>query len=821
MSGATTEQHDDGSMTITMGDDDKPSAPPKFDSNLAEHLDETELNTLSSDLLRAFEMDKESRKEWERTYVEGMDLLGISVEDRTKPWPGACGVYHPVLAEAVVRFEAQAIMEIFPPQGPAKTQIMGEETPERIAQAQRVQTELNYILTKKMTDYRDETESLLFRLPLAGSSFRKVYYDHILKRPDAKFVPAENFVVAYGETDLRSAQRYTQIDTISKNTMKRRMVSGFYRDVDLSDPVQNQDDIQEKMDEIAGVSINTEDPSYTVLEMHVELDLPGFEDQDPEGLATGLALPYIVALEKDSGTVLAVYRNWEENDALKQKKSYFIHYKYLPGLGFYGFGLIHLIGGLAKSSTSILRQLVDAGTLSNLPGGLKARGLRIKGDDSPIRPGEFRDVDVSGTTIKDSIAFLPYKEPSMVLYQLLGQIVDEARRVGSIADLEVGDMKQEAPVGTTLALMERALKVMSAVQARNHYSLEQELGLIKDIITKFMPPAYEYDVGGQFDRTQDFKGVDVVPVSDPGATTMSQRVVQYQAVIQLASQSPQVYDMRKLNLDMLNVLGIKDATSLVPDPTNIPPTDPVTENMNILKGSPVKAFQTQDQEAHLAVHMAFMHDPKMTAMIGQSPNAATIQSAMESHLADHLAFQYRAQIENQLGTSLPPMGQALPPDLEVQVSRMVAKAAPQLLSQHQAADAQEHAQALQQDPMVQMQQAELAMKQMQIEMKNELDKLKLMLDAAKNDSKVAVDMAKIHSQQQIEGLKLGSHVGEERTRRVAQAHAERVKGAKNAVESERDRQADLAKTVAGKALDVAGKIAVEKAKPKPVGGNND
>ena len=814
---ANTEENEDGSMTIDFGEDKAHDLILPFDGNLAEALGDGVLNTLSCDLIEAFDSDKASRQEWERTYVDGMDLLGISMEDRTRPWPGACGVYHPVLAEAVVRFEAQAIMEMFPPQGPAKTSIVGEETPERIAQAQRVQTELNYLLTKKMTDYRDETESLLFRLPLAGSAFRKVYYDPTLKRPSAKFVPAEDFVVAYGESDLCTAGRYTHIDRISANDLRKRQVSGFYRDVDLSDPVMNSDEIQDKMDELSGVRPGslTED-RYTVLEMHVELDLEGFEDIGADGEPTGIALPYIVSIEKDSGKVLAIYRNWVEKDPLKEKRSYFVHYKYLPGLGFYGFGLIHLVGGLAKSSTSILRQLVDAGTLSNLPGGLKSRGLRIKGDDSPIRPGEFRDVDVASGNIRDSIQFIPYKEPSMVLYQLLGNIVDEARRVGSIADLEVGDMKQEAPVGTTLALMERALKVMSAVQARNHHSLEQELQLISHVITTYMPPVYEYDVGGNFNRQQDFDGVNIMPVSDPGATTMSQRVVQYQAVIQLASQNPQIYDMRKLNLDMLNVLGIKDANSLIPDPSQIPPTDPMTENMMILKGSPVKAYQTQDQAAHMEVHMAFLQDPKIKAMVGQSPQAGMMEQAMAAHMADHLAFAYRSQIEEQLGASLPPMGQPLPPDLEVQISRLVAQAAPQLLAEHQTDAAQQQAQQTAQDPLVQLQQAELALKQLEIEQKGKLDAAKLSLEALKIGQKAHESEQKLKASTAIAGAKLGAHIGEARSAQKSREKTSVVNKMLEVADNSMQRHSDERTALATKGLDIAGKIAVEKSKPAPV-----
>lgn len=816
---ASTEENDDGSMDITFGDKDEPEeADVPFEANLAEHMDDADLEALSAELVRLFEMDSDSMSEWKITYTDGLDLLGISTEDRNKPWPGACGVYHPVLAEAVVRFEAQAIMEIFPPQGPAKTLIQGEETPERIAQAQRVQTELNYILTKKMTDYRDETESLLFRLPLAGSAFRKVYYDPTLQRPAAKFVPAEDFVVSYGETDLRSCGRYTYIDRIASNDLRKRQNSGFYRDIELSDPIADTTEIESKNNELTGIRpTGYDDDRYTVLEVHVDWDLEGFEDKDSDEDSTGIGLPYIVSIEKQSGKVLAIYRNWEEQDKLKQKKSYFVHYKYLPGLGFYGFGLIHLIGGLAKSSTSILRQLVDAGTLSNLPGGLKSRGLRIKGDDSPIRPGEFRDVDVPAGKIGDSIAFLPYKEPSMVLYQLLGNIVDEARRVGSIADLEIGDMKQEAPVGTTLALMERALKVMSAVQARNHFSLEQELELIAEVVAKFMPPQYDYDVGGpQFNRQQDFAGVDIIPVSDPGATTMSQRVVQYQAVIQLASQNPQLYDMRKLNLDMLNVLGIKDATSLVPDPANIQPLDPITENQNILNGAPVKAFQQQDHKSHIAVHTAFAQDPQILAMVGQSPKASMIQGAMGAHIADHLGFEYRQQIEDALGTQLPPMGQPLPPDIENQLSGLVAKAAQQVLQSHQQDAAAKQAAQTAQDPLVQLQQQELAIKASEVQLKGQIAALQAKLKAAEADQKAQLERERLRNQKEIAGAQIKAKMAGQ----TAQHHASLVEGALDLANSERDRQADMEKTVTGKGLDIAGKLAVERAKPKPVKGGN-
>lgn len=754
----------DGSLTIVLEREAKELPDGPFDQNLAEVLEDSVLTGISNDLMEAYEADEASRSDWKKTYTDGLDLLGIKMDDRTKPWPGACGVYHPILTEAVVRFEAQAIMEIFPPQGPAKTKIMGQETPDRVKQAQRIQEELNYILTEKMTDYRDETEALLFRLPLAGSAFRKVYYDQTWQRPAAKFVPAENLVVSYGESDIRCCGRVTYIDSISENELKRRQASGFYRKVELSDPPPVETtDIQDKENRLTGVKAPTPDDRYEILEFHVDYDIDQVQDSEDD-----IGLPYVISIEKSSKKVLAVYRNWREDDPLKAKRDYFVHYRYLPGLGFYGFGLIHVLGGLAKSATSILRQLVDAGTLSNLPGGLKSRGLRIKGDDSPIRPGEFRDVDVSSGAIKDSITFLPYKEPSAVLYQLLGNVVDEGRRVGSIADMEMGDLKQEAPVGTTLALMERALKVMSAVQARLHASLQQELRLIARVVKDYLPNQYEYDVGGQFDRRADFEGIQVIPVSDPGATTMSQRVVQYQAVIQLASQNPQIYDLRKLNYNMLNVLGIKDADQLVPDPANVKAADPVSENESILRGSPVKVFPWQDHEAHMQVHLAMLNDPKIQQLVSQSPQAGVLTQAMSAHITDHLAAAYRQGIEQQLGTPLPPEGQELPPELEVQISRLTAQAAPRLLQQHSNEQAAQEAQQQAQDPLVQLQQQDLAIKLTKVQQDGKIAQAKLTLDAAKMDQDAALSAAKLKSSVELNGAKLGSKIAEDHIARTTE-----------------------------------------------------
>lgn len=804
------EQHDDGSATVHFTDSQSDEPHTKsFTDNLAPLMDEGDLTSMGQDLISLYETDLESREGWEEAYKNGMDLLGIKVEDRTKPWPGACGVFHPVLMEAVVRFQAQAMMELFPPQGPAKTKIIGAETPETQATAERVKNELNHILIEDMEDYRDETETLLFRLALAGSAFRKVYYDPVTKLPCAKFVPAEDLVVNYGESNLRTAARITYVDKISKNEMKRRMASGFYRDVELGDPViTGSDKISDKKDSLTGMRQAGEGDRYTVLEFHTYYDVDS-PDMDSDDDSHEVALPYIIHIEEESGKVLAVYRNWDEKDSLKSKKNYFIHYKYVPGLGFYGFGLIHIIGGLAKSGTGILRQLVDAGTLSNLPGGLKSRGLRIKGDDSPIRPGEFRDVDVMGGDIAKNITFLPYKEPSAVLYQLLGNIVDEARRVGSIADMNVGDMKQEAPVGTTLALMERAMKVMSAVQARCHSSLQQELRLIGGIVKGFMPPQYSYTQLGQFNRQQDFGSVDIVPVSDPGATTMSQRVVQYQAVIQLAAQNPQIYDMRKLNLDMLNVLGIKDAQSLIPDPSNIPMSDPVSENMNILKGSPAKAYQTQDHEAHIQVHTSFVNDPSIKQFVSQTPQAATAVQAMYAHIAEHMAFKYRNDIEKQMGTELPPLGQQLPPDVENHLSSLVAQAAAQVLEDSKDKAQQAANLQAQQDPMIQLQQRELDIKEMAIRQKAGEASAKIQLAAHDADQKAALQAAQIAQQ-------AGANADRAKLDAARQAQ-DAFKHDADLAHQSRNESANRLTTIASKGLDVAGKIAIEKSKPKPSG----
>jgi len=709
-------------------------------SNLAEHMEEEDLDEMASDLVSDFESDRTSRKEWSRSYVKGLDLLGMKIEERTQPWEGASGVFHPLLSEAIVRFQAQAMGEIFPASGPVRTKIVGKQTKEKNEQSKRVEHEMNYMLTEEMTEYRDETEQMLFRLPLAGSAFKKVYYDPIMERPCAMFVPAEDFVVSYGASDLMSCSRYTHVMKKTENQVRELQVNGFYRDVELPEPTRDESDIQEKYDEMDGSeAVYDDDDRYTILEMHVDLEMPEpFEDKD------GLARPYIVTIDKSSRTILSIRKNWYESDEKKTKRQHFIHYRYLPSLGFYGTGLIHLIGGLAKSATSILRQLIDAGTLSNLPAGLKARGLRIKGDDSPLMPGEFRDVDVPGGAIRDSITFIPYKEPSSVLYQLLGNIVEEGRRIGSIADVQVGNMNPNAPVGTTLALLERSMKVMSGVQSRLHASLKKELRILAKCIHDFMPSDYSYEIEGDFSRTKDFDGrIDVIPVSDPNASTMAQRVTQYQSALQLAQQAPQLYDMGKLHRQMLEVLGIQDADDIIKLPEDIKPKDPVAENMAIMKQEPVKAFKYQDHEAHIAVHKAAAEDPKIAQIIGQSPFAAAIQNSMAAHITEHVAFQYRKEMELQLGTSLPDEDKPIPDNVEEQLSKLVAKASEKVLNNSKAEVADQQAKEAQQNPLTVLQQKEMALKEAEFAHKKEMDIAKLKVDAEQKDKDQKIEVAKV------------------------------------------------------------------------------
>lgn len=752
---AIITEGDDGSLTFDfdIGATGALTEEIPFEANLAEYMDDDDLRHCASKLVSLYEDDKSSRKDWERSYKEGLDLLGLEMEDRTTPWPGACGVFHPLLSESVVRFQAQTIQEIFPARGPVKAKIWGISTPEIIAQAQRVKEYMNYQLLEVMTEYRAETEKLLFSLPLSGAAFRKIYYDPTLGRPCSMFVPAEDFVISYDESSLDSAERYTHVMTRSANHIRKLQVSGFYRDVELGPATHSADVIKNKFDEISGVSFSGQDDDrHQLLEMHVDYDLPGFEDED------GIALPYVITIDKSSSTILSIYRNWDQFDPMRKKIHHFVDYGYVPGIGFYNLGLIHMIGGLAKSATSLLRQLVDAGTLSNLPGGLKTRGLRIKGDDTPIMPGEFRDVDVPGGVIRDNITFLPYKEPSGVLYQLLGNIVEEGRRFASMADLKIDDMRQDAPVGTTLAIIERSMKVQSAIQARIHASLKKEFKILARIIRDYTAPEYPYETTeGEMIKQSDFDDrVDIIPVSDPNASTLSQRIMQYQAALQLAAQAPNLYDMPMLHRQMMELIGIPNADEIVPNAKDVKPEDPVTENQNILVLKPVKAFEYQDHEAHIRVHMVLKNDPQIAQEAQNSPMGGAVMSSIDAHVREHLGFQFRDQIEQELGIELPPMGEPLPEDIEKRLSVLIAQAAEQLLGKkQQQAQAQQQAQQ-QQDPIIQQRERELAIREMDVQRKSQADAARLNLEqqklAAKQQkdaSDAQIKMEKIQAEQML------------------------------------------------------------------------
>lgn len=732
-----------------------------FNANLAESIDENELASLGSELVSDVEADQNSRKDWADMLVKGLEVLGIKHEERTEPWNGACGIFSTLLSEAAIRFQSETIMETFPAKGPVKTKIIGHPNKYKEEAAERVQEDMNYQLTEKMVEYRPEHERMLYSLGLQGSAFKKVYYDPSLGRQVSIFVTAEDVIVPYGASNLETAPRVTHVMRKTKNELKRLMVAGFYRDVDLGDPVFIQTDIEKKKAEEAGFTL-TEDDRYTLLEIQVDLDLPGYEDKD------GIALPYIVTIDKGTGTVLAVRRNWDPEDELKLKRTHFVHYGYIPGFGFYNLGLIHIIGGYARGGTTLIRQLIDAGTLANLPGGLKARGLRIKGDDTPISPGEFRDVDIPGGAIKDNIMTLPYKEPSQTLIQLLNQVNDEARRLASVADMKISDMSAQAPVGTTLALLERQLKTMSAVQARVHHAMKQEFKLLKNIIRDYTEESYDYEPEGAGPRAKksDYDLVEVIPVSDPNAATMAQRVVQYQAVIQLAQSAPQIYDLPALHRQMLDVLGIKDAAKLVPTIDDQKPVDPVSENMAALKGKPLKAFIYQDHDAHIAVHTSMMQDPKIMGAIGQNPMAQQIQASLMAHIAEHLGFKYRRDIETTLGVPLPPPDEKLPEDVEVELSRLVAQASAQLLQKDQAEVAQQQAQAQAQDPLIQMQQQELQLKAQEIQMKAQKDQAELQLKAQQQD----IERQRIDAENRREAMRLAAKErGDDKKARVDMA----------------------------------------------------
>lgn len=754
---------DDGSVEITLIPDANVADMADFDANLAEFLDDGQLNSLANDLVGYITSDIDGRKEWADTFVKGLDVLGFKYEERTDPWEGACGVYSNVLAEAAIRFQAEAMSETFPAAGPVKVKVLGEETKEKLEAAQRVKSDMNYELTERMVEYRSEHERMLYSLGLAGSAFKKVYFDPNLGRQVAIYIPAEDVIVPYGASHIETAERVTHVMRKTKNEMRKLQAAGFYRDVELGDPEPYHSDIEERKAEEGGYSLNDDD-RFAIYEIHADLVIEGIDEEDD------IAKPYVVTIERGTNEVLSIRRNWNPDDSLTLKRQHFVHYVYVPGFGFYGLGLIHIIGGYAKAGTSLIRQLVDAGTLSNLPGGLKSRGLRIKGDDTPIEPGEWKDVDVPSGSIRDNIMPLPYKEPSQTLLALLNQITTEGRRLGAISDMNISDMSANAPVGTTLALLERTLKPMAAVQARVHYAMKQEFKMLKAIMAEYASPEYSYQPhrGEVSARQADYMMVDVIPVSDPNSSTMAQRVVQYQAVLQMAQAAPQIYDLPQLHRQMIEVLGVKNADKLVPTKDDAKPTDPVSENMDALIGKPIKAFIYQDHDAHIATHTAFMQDPMIAQTIGQNPQAQQIMMSLQAHIAEHLGFSYRKQLEEKLGAPLPAPGEELPEDIEVQLSRLVAQAGAQLTQAHQQQAAQKQAQQQAQDPMFQLQQAELQIKAQEAQRKAQKDVADLQLraaeqqrkaqkdqtDAALEAQKLQIDQTELAVEAQKDGIKL-------------------------------------------------------------------
>jgi len=757
-----------GGMEITIDG----SEEDDFDANLVDYLDSGVVTGIVTDLIGDYDDDVNSRKDWMQTYVDGLELLGMKIEERADPWIGACGVYHPLLSEALVKFQAEIMMSTFPAAGPVKTQIIGKETQEKKDAAVRVQDDMNYQLTDVMTEFRPEHERMVWGLGLSGNAFKKVYFDPSFDRQTSIFVPAEDLVVPYGASDIQTSPRVTHVMRKTENELRKLQVAGFYADIDLGEPNNNLDEVEKKIAEKMGFRALSDD-RYKILEMNVELDLEGYEHTDKDGEPTGIALPYIVTVEYGSMKCLAIRRNWKQGDKLHTKRQHYVHYGYVPGFGFYCFGLIHLVGAFAKSGTSILRQLVDAGTLANLPGGFKTRGLRVKGDDTPIGPAEWRDVDVPSGSIAENIMPLPYKEPSQVLASLLDKIVEEGRKFASAADIQVADMSANSPVGTTLAILERQLKVMTAVQARIHYSFKQELALLRDIIRDYTPPEYSYqpEEGSRKAKQSDYDLVDVIPVSDPNAATMAQKIVQYQAVIQLSQQAPAIYDLPQLHRQMLDVLGIKNANKLVPLPDDETPKDPVSENMAALKGQPMKAFIYQDQQAHIATHQTFMQDPLIMKTIGQNPMANQIMAAMQAHIAEHLGFHYRQLIEKQMGVPLPGPEEKLPEDVEVQLSQLIAQASAQLLQANTAQAQQAQAAAMQQDPLIQMQQQELALKGQEGQRKAQKDAT----DAQLKQSQQQIERERIATQREIDMARIQATVQKDQQELAQDAEAEKNK----------------------------------------------
>tara|TARA_R110000868_G_scaffold396429_1_gene668614 strand:- start:1513 stop:4077 length:2565 start_codon:yes stop_codon:yes gene_type:complete len=779
-------------LEISLGPEDKDEED--FSDNLAEHMSEGDLAELAGDLVGDFESDVDSRRDWIQTYVDGLDLLGLKIDERSEPWDGACGVYHPILAEAVTKFQSETIMDTFPASGPVKGEIIGKETQDKKDAMARVVADMNFELTDAMPEYRPEHERMLWGVALSGNGFKKVYVDASLDRQVSMYVPAEDLVMPYGASSLEAAERVTHVMRKTENELRRLQIAGFYRDVELGDPQSSLDEVEKKIAEKLGFRATTDD-RYKILEMHVDLDLPGFSHKDKDGKETGLALPYVVTIEKNTSTILAIRRNWEPDDDTHQKRQHFVHYTYIPGFGIYAFGLIHLIGGFAKSGTSILRQLVDAGSLANLPGGFKTRGLRVKGDDTPIAPGEFRDVDVPSGSMKDNIMPLPYKEPSQTLIQLLNQIIDEGRRFAAAGDLKVSDMSANSPVGTTLAILERTLKVMSAIQARVHFAMKKEFKLLKNIIAEYAPSDYSYEPssGDRKARKSDYSMVNIIPVSDPNAATMSQKVVQWQAALQLAQTAPQLYNLPYLHRQMLETIGIKNADKLVALPEDMKPLNAVSENVQALAGKPLKAFTYQDHKAHIQIHMAAINDPKIKQMIGQNPQAPVIFAAMQAHITEHVGMEYQRQLEQMAGMPIPSADdedRKMTPEMEQAITQQAVPFAQQLLKQNQTEIAAKQAEQAQNDPVIQMQMKELQlkaqeidlkMKKMQIDAAAKVDQLEIEKEriAAQKEiagmqvgAKIQAEKAQIDSKEKLEGMKLGNEIGKAKTQLSQQQQLE-------------------------------------------------
>ena len=721
------DEGEDAAMVIEIDETEEQHGDNLLETVFATEDGKKRIGGLAEELITQFDEDKRSREKWEKTYREGLKLLGLQTEERTEPWEGACGVVHPLLTEAVVRFQSEAITETFPAHGPVKTQLLGKQTPDRLASAERVKEDMNWRLTDEMPEYRTEHERLLWSLPIAGSAFKKVYFDESRGRQVSMFVPAEDVVVNYGASDLHEAERITHHMRRSKNWLERMIESGTYIDEEIGEPAVSQEETQTAKDDVLGVNgANSE--QYDVLEMLVDLSVeptPDGEDEQSYGW------PYVVTINKSTTKLMSIRRNWHETDPRKIKRQHFVHYSYITGFGFYGFGLLHLVGNHADAGTKLLRQLVDAGTLANLPGGYKTRGMRIKDDQTPHRPGEFKDADVASGVLKDNIMTLPYKEPSQTLFNLLQSIVEDGRKTANISDAAFSDANQNAPVGTTLALIERQLKTLSAVQARVHAAMRIEFKLIKELVKDNGEREYPYDADpDKMTKDEDYATVEIIPVSDPNATTMGVRIAQYQAAFDLAGKAPQLYDQAFLHREMLQTLGIKNVNKIVPMPDDQKPRDPVSENMAILMSKPVKAFLQQDHQSHIMVHQSFMQDPKIGMLLGQNPNAQVMFNSMQAHIAEHAAYAYRAQVQQAMGVELPDPNENMDPQAEYSLAGLLAQAANTVAAQNKNEQAQAQAQQQAQDPLVQMQKEELALKGREVTVKEDKQKLEREIAAA-------------------------------------------------------------------------------------------